>query len=196
MRPRVLSKDSWILDLQCRIWGLATAARLNALRDLTWEQIDWENALINLNSAGRTQTTKRRPVVKLPPFLAELYGAAHFSGAIGPIATYDGRPVKSVRTAWRKARAKAGLDKDVQPYSLRHTAARWLRKDGVPIWEVAAQLGHSTARHEMTERYAAFSPDYLEKSATSLDRLRNEVRDTCPPQIWGGSAKNPVGKGI
>lgn len=56
---------------------------------------------------------------------------------------------------------------------------RWLRKDGVPVWEVAAQLGHSIARHEMTERYAAFSPDYLEKSATSLDRLLREVRDNC-----------------
>ena len=115
----------------------------------------------------------------MPPILAEFYGEAHFNGSKGPIVAYDSQHVKSVRTAWRKARAKAGLDKDVQPYSLRHTVARWLRKDGVPVWEVAAQLGHSTARHEMTERYAAFSPDYLEKSATSLDKLLNEVRDNC-----------------
>jgi len=161
------------------LWGLATGARPDALFELTWKQIDFDNALIQLNPEGRPQTTKRRPVVRLPEFMAEMYGMAHFQGLQGPVISYSSRPVKSVRNAWRLARAKAGLDDQVQPYSLRHTVARWLRKEGVPAWTVAAQLGHSISQHSMTERYASYSPDYLEGAVQSVDHLLNLLRDSC-----------------
>ena len=161
------------------LWSLATGARPDAILDLTWAQIDWDNALIRLNPDGREQTSKRRPVVRLPEFIAEQYGLAHFEGLRGAVVSYGQRPVKSIRTAWRVARAKAGLDDQVQPYSLRHTVARWLRKESVPAWEVAAQLGHSMSEHSMTERYAPYSPDYLERSVGALDRLLHHLRDNC-----------------
>ncbi len=161
------------------LWALATGARPDAVLDLTWEQVDFDNALIELNPPGRAQTTKRRPTVRLPEFIAEMYGVAHFERLRGPVVSYSSQKVKSIRTAWRIARAKAGLDDQVQPYSLRHTVARWLRKDGVPAWQVSAQLGHSISQHSMTERYAAYSPDYLEACVTSLDGLLGRLRDSC-----------------
>ena len=51
--------------------------------------------------------------------------------------------------------------KRCSPYSFRHTAARWMRRSGVPPWEVAAQLGHSVGKeYAVTERYGA----WVEKS--------------------------------
>jgi hypothetical protein len=36
-----------------------------------------------------------------------------------------------------------------------------MRRSGVPLWEVAAQLGHSVGKeHATTGRYAFYSPDY------------------------------------
>lgn len=150
-------------------WMLATGARPEAITDLDWEQVDFESGIIQLNPEGRKQNKKYRPTVKLPTTLQSRYHSA--APQLGPVISYKGKSVKSVRTAWRRARAKVGLDQDVNPYSLRHTAARWLRKEGVPAWDVSAQLGHKSREFSMTERYAPYSPDHMEKSVAALDKL-------------------------
>ncbi len=152
-------------------WMLGTAARPAAIIELTWEQVDFENGIVRLNPAGRKQNKKHRPTVKLPPFLKERYYNNGVHPRSGPVISYHGKPLKSVRTAWRRTRAKVGLDKAVNPYSLRHTAARWMRKEGVPAWDVSAQLGHKSREFSMTERYAAYSPDHMEKSVAALNKL-------------------------
>jgi len=53
----------------------------------------------------------------------------------GPwLIMYKKKRAKEVKAAWRRVRAAAGLDGAVQPYSLRHTVARYLRASGVPAW--------------------------------------------------------------
>jgi integrase len=74
------------------------------------------------------------------------------------------------------ARDAAGLDARVTPYSLRHTAARWMRQQRVSEWDVATQLGHK--RPGSTETYTAYDPDYLKDAAKALDKL---VRASCAP---------------
>jgi integrase len=69
----------------------------------------------------------------------------------GRLVTFQGRPVKKINKAWRGMRQAAELDEEVNPYSIRHTAARWMRQNGVPAWEVAAQLGHKSRDYRTTE---------------------------------------------
>ena len=159
------------------LWGVATGSRPQALVDLRWRQVDLRAGLINLNSPGRPQTKKYRPTVRMPHNLLEMVGGPGNSGD-APIA-YKGSPVKSVRNAWRKARAAAELGDQVQPYSLRHTVARWLRMSGVPAWQVAAQLGHATAQHSMTERYAPYDPSYLQETTKAIEGYLERLRVNC-----------------
>jgi len=158
-------------------WGVATGARPDALLELRWSQIDCDAGLIKLNPDGRTQTKKYRPTVRLPKNLLDIVGGA------GPVDSapieYRGKSVKAIRTAWRKARAAAGLDDQVQPYSLRHSVARWLRTAGVPAWQVATQLGHSVSQHSMTERYAPYDPSYLSDSVHALEEYLEKLRANC-----------------
>ena len=74
---------------------------------------------------------------------------------------------------------RADLDAEVNPYSLRHTMARWLRKEGVPAWEVAAQLGHKQREFNTTEIYAPFDPSYLSASVQAVDRFFDQLRVNC-----------------
>ena len=157
-------------------WMLGTAARPSAILDLRWEQVDFVNGIVQLNADGRKQNKKRRPTVKLPATLkARYFKDGHYSRS-GPVISYNGEAVKSVRTAWRRTRAKVGLDNQVNAYSLRHTAARWMRKEGVSAWDVSAQLGHKSREFSMTERYAPFSPDHMEKSVAALNKLLNAIQ--------------------
>ncbi len=153
-------------------WALGTAARPQAVLELTSGQIDWEDGLVDLLPEGREQLArKHRPVVKLPDCLR-----TRFSGFA---ISYDGGPVKSVKKALWRACDRAGVER-CSSYSFRHTAARWMRKHGVPPWEVAAQLGHSAGKtFTVTERYAAHDPGYLANSVRALSQLVEIVR--CGP---------------
>jgi len=123
---------------------LGTLCRPEAAYELTGTQLDFENRLIDLNPPGRKQTKKIRPIVKMPETLAGILE----NSSSGHVITYRGKPVKYVRSAWRSLRTRCGLDDNVQPYSLRHTMARWLRKQGVSAWDTAAQLGHKSREYK------------------------------------------------
>jgi integrase len=157
-------------------WMVGTGARPDAILELTWEQVDRENRIIHLNPPSRAQTKKYRPAVRLPK---NFLPAVSHSVLTGPVILYEGRNVAAIRTSWRRTRTRAGLDSQVQPYSLRHTVARWLRANSVPVWEVAAQLGHSIQTHTITERYAPYDPAYLKASTEAIDRLLDDLRSKC-----------------
>ena len=170
---------------------IGTACRPEAALELTGAQLDFDDRLIDLNPRGRAQTKKFRPVVKMPDALATVLANA----PSGRLVTFQGRPVKKINKAWRGMRAAAGLDEEVNPYSIRHTVARWMRQNGVPAWEVAAQLGHKSRDYRTTELYAAFDPAYLENAVRAIDLLFERLRASFAPvdePFFGPSADNAL----
>lgn len=165
---------------------IGTGARPAAILDLTFTQIDFQQNLIDLNPKGRTQTQKKRPIVKLPLRLKPILLAAKQKSQCPYVVNFNGQPVKDVKTSWRKLRDTARLDAQVLPYSLRRTLAKWLRMKGVPAWEVAEQLGHSSTGYRITELYTAHSPDYLERSVVAIDALYEAI--ACETRVNGMSS--------
>jgi len=96
------------------------------------------------------------------------------------VISYDGSPITSLRTAWRKLRVRADFEQDVMLYSFRRTMARNLRIKGVPAWEVAEQLGHRTG-YQVTELYTSHSPDYLNQAVKAIDDFFGEL--TCELRV-------------
>lgn len=158
------------------LFMLATAARPDAIRDLTIDRCDLENRLITLNPQNRQQTSKYRPTVRMPESIVKLVETLKKDNKACHVVAYGTRRVDSVKTSWRKARADAGLDDQVNPYSLRHTMARWLRKEGVAAWEVSAQLGHKRRELSITEIYAPYDPVYLASAAKAIDSFFTQLR--------------------
>jgi integrase len=154
---------------------IATTGRNEAVLSLTFDQVDFANDLIHLNPDKREQTLKFRPTIKLPPSLKPWLQAQSRRSRSGRVIEFRGAPVASIRTAWRTVRAKLEMDDQVQPYGIRHTMARWLRKSSVPAWEVAAQLGHRSPDVSTTEIYAPFDPTYLFKSTAAIDDFLQRV---------------------
>jgi integrase len=64
--------------------------------------------------------------------------------------------------------AAAGLDEDVIPHTLRHTAATWLMQLGVDMWEAAGYLGMSIKMLE--EVYGHHHPDHQKAIRTVFTR--------------------------
>ena len=157
---------------------IATCARPDAVLDLTYARCDVERRLITLNPKGRQQTKKFRPIVRMPDSMVQRLSTQPERATCDYVIQYKAAPVRSVKKAWRQLRKNAGLDMSVNPYSLRHTMARWLRARGVPAWEVAAQLGHKQRGFSTTEIYAPFDPAYLKNAVAAVDEFIAQVRTT------------------
>ena len=148
-------------------WMCLTAARPEAVMSLHSTQIDWDRGIVRLNAEGREQNKKVRPTVRLGGPVDRFEGFA---------VSFHGDRVKSIKTAWRKARERAGLDDRCLPYSLRHSAARWMRLQGVSGEEVAQQLGHRGMG--VTAIYTEYDPEYLRNASAALYRLTCQILAT------------------
>ena len=141
-----------------------TGGRAGAILALTWGQVDFVGRRISLGGSGRQ---KRRAVVPMHPMLAWTLVLAKDAAETDHVIEWAGKPVKSIKNAFRRAVKDAGLGKEVTPHVLRHTAASWMAEAGVPMSEIAAVLGHRDSR--TTERiYAKMSPEYLQKAVKAL----------------------------
>jgi hypothetical protein len=100
---------------------LNTAARPEALLEAQAEQIEWSHSLFELNPRGRRQTKKFRPIARISqtwrPWLKLIKS--------GPIVTYDGGAIKSIKTAMRNLVREAKLTGPVNSTSIRHTIGHY-----------------------------------------------------------------------
>jgi len=160
-----------------------TLARPEAILELKRFQVDFDNRLIHLNPPGREQTKKRRPTVPisnaLMPWLQSVQNES--------IVSWRGKPIKSIKKAFRRTRERAGLDSDVVPYTIRHTMATVLRKKKVSGWEVAGMLGHKT--EGITERYAKYDPGYRDPAVKAIDKYFKELQPLTDKRLVFGAGK-------
>ncbi len=145
------------------------------------ERADLHHGFVQLNSNGREQTKKHRPTVRMPESIVPLLEARKAERVSDCVIHNHSAKVASIKRTMSRLRADAGLDDKVTAYSFRDTMARWLRAEGVPAWEVAAQLGHKQKAVATTEIYAPFDPAYLENASAAIDELVQLVRTPCLP---------------
>lgn len=148
------------------ILAITTGARMSALLELRWDQVDFKHRTINFNQVSREQTNKRRPEV---PLNSRAYAALEEAsqGALTDfVIEWDSQPVKSIKKAIRMAAKRSGVP--CSPHVFRHTAGVWMAQADVPLQKISQFLGHTSAR--VTERtYARYSPSFMKDAAAALE---------------------------
>ena len=149
--------------------AIGTAARPGALVDLTWDRVDFETGTIAQALPGVDHGNKRRPRVPMPASVA-----AYLAGcrSVGPVVQWKGKPLSDHRRVYAGLAERAGVA--VTAYGIRKACATWMRREGVPEWDVLGMLGHR-AGGTQTERYAHWRPEYMRAAADSLERLIRAV---------------------
>lgn len=116
---------------------------------------------------GSAKTNKRQPTVPIPlRLLAHLRRWQRLNPEAKHFVEYNGKPVNSVKTAFKRAVTLAGLGPGISPHTLRHTAATWLMQRGADPWQAAGYLGMSL--EVLLNTYGHHHPDYLSDAVEKI----------------------------
>jgi integrase len=160
---RRVDKDR-LSRLERFLWlAIETAARKEAICELTWDRVDFGVNVIHYDVPGRRRTKKRRASVPISTALrAALERMANETAKMeGLVLGHD----SDVRHMVERAGLRARIG-HVTPHVLRHTAATHMARRGVPLWKIAKILGNTLA---MVERvYAKHCPDDLREAVDTI----------------------------
>lgn len=146
---------------------LATAARVSAVLDLTWDRVDMNRRVIHLRDPSDKTRRKGRATVPINDTLLAVLQEAKKGALSDYVVEWGGERVLSIKRSIATAAEKAGVA-GVSPHVFRHTAAVWMAEAGIDMAEIAQYLGHSTP--SITYRvYARYSPTHLRKAANALE---------------------------
>lgn len=158
------------------LWlALETAARKQAILDLTWDRVDFETRMIHYAVPGRKQTKKRRPSVPISDALLPQLRRMHAERVSDVVLDHDA----DIWSTMQAIVVKAGLapkqprptgarikSTGVSPHTFRHTAATHMARRGVPLYTIAGVLGNTLA---MVERvYAKHQPGALRDAVNMI----------------------------
>lgn len=148
------------------ILAVTTGARMSAILDAKWVQVDLDRGTINYRPAGRHETNKRRPTVPLNSRAMEALKEAKAGALTDYVIEWNRQKVASVKKAIRMAAQRSGVP--CSPHVFRHTAGVWMAEADVPMHKIAQYLGHTSTR--ITEStYARFSPSFMRDAAEALN---------------------------
>jgi integrase len=145
--------------------GWHLGMRRGEILGLRWDQVDLAAGVIHLS---RSQTKARKP--RIAPIYGDMAAVLEMaragSGACPYVIQHEGKPVRSIKTAWAAAFARAGLmydtgrlrksgEKLIKPkalfHDLRRTAATNMDAAGVSQQQIMEIVGWETP--EMLRRY-------------------------------------------
>lgn len=175
--------------------ALDTGMRRAELLDLKFGDIDWDRQLIHV----RPEIAKSKKGRVVPIGTTRLRTLLEWLRA-GPddnvmpadrlvFLRQGGEIVKSFRTAWERARTKAGLS-TVRFHDLRSEYASRLVERGVPLSQVRDLLGHCSII--VTERYDRVRLDSLKAAVARLDDGQPfKILSTSPDQAFPVESLSP-----
>lgn len=156
------------------ICALETGMRRGEILNLQWIDVDLKNGTLYVkeakNGLPRHVPMSNRLKNTLSTLPRRLGGDYVFTGE--PKIGKTGKPFHDVRTAFKNACRKAGIE-NFRFHDLRHTAASYMVMAAVPMRTVGEILGHKTS--SMTERYSHLTPEHKRKAVEMLPEWKVEV---------------------
>lgn len=182
--------------------GLYTGTRSSAICGAALEPtsgrgwVDLDRGVFYRRAAGKRETKKRQPPVRLPVrLLAHMRRWKATAEArddlpadyVPSVVEWNGQPIGSIRKAFAAAVRDAGLGPDVTPHILRHTCVTWLMQSGVDPWTVAGYVGMTVEQIE--NGYGHHHPDY---QAEAVESPRRQLSDRNTVNKGGRMPSNVV----
>jgi integrase len=145
------------------IVALNTGMRKGEILNLEWRDVDLRNRLIIIRNTKNNES-RTIPINEILYETLTLLG--HTTDEQYVFANRNGNPFGDVRTSFRNALKRAGIE-DFRFHDLRHTFASKLVMRGVNIRTVQTLLGHKDIA--MTMKYSHLSDAHLKEAVKKLE---------------------------
>jgi integrase len=135
---------------------------------MTWQNIDLIGGNIVVKSADKGGL-KKRVVPVIDQEFAELLATwlendlADKKTPSDPVVTFNGKPIKTLKTAWNAAKKRARITRQIRKYDLRHSFATKLLDNGADLKHVSSLLGHKSVQ-QTVDAYQHLSRRMTEES--------------------------------
>ncbi|WP_374765325.1 tyrosine-type recombinase/integrase [Yunchengibacter salinarum] len=151
---------------------LSTGARLNEIRTLKWENVDFDAALIILTEHKTSaHGAKAIPLNTVALRILDTLPRMHQNPYV-ICGERPGQPIINLQKPWRRVRRTAGLE-DLRIHDLRHTFASLCLGNGASLPVVGGLLGHrSTAS---TAIYAHLAPGPLQQATAQVSETLDNL---------------------
>lgn len=130
--------------------GMATGARIgpSELFRLRWTDIDTRGAVLRMPNAAKGARAEAREVPLRQDVLRLLrrWEAEDAGNGCQWVIHYRGRPVRSISRAWRNTLRRAGIERRIRPYDLRHAFASRALDHDADLKCVAEVMGHANEK--------------------------------------------------
>lgn len=119
------------------------------LLSLTWKKVNWEAKTILIVSAHKGGPEQRQvPLHK--DFIEQLKQWYEEDEKHGHIIHYNGKPIKTIKSAWKRTLKRAGITRRIRPYDMRHNFITLALEDGADMKALSEIVG---SRPETIMRY-------------------------------------------
>lgn len=113
---------------------------------MQWDDIDWNAETILVYSANKGGPPLRE--IHLHNVFLDCLNCWYESDLSLDripefIIRWRGQPISKMKTAWRRAKERAGITRRIRPYDVRHALATELLRHGADLKSVSEILGHS-----------------------------------------------------
>jgi len=138
------------------------------LLQLKWSDVDWDRGCLFVIGARKGGPAKRVvPLGKDIVATLKKWYKADEKDETRNLITYNGKPIKSIRKAWKSTKKAAGITRRLRPYDLRHAFVTYLLEGGADLKSVSAMAGHS--RTDTTTRiYQHINMDLMRASIARM----------------------------
>lgn len=178
------------------ILALSTWARPQTILDFRDNEatVNRRFGTIDLNPAGRRQTVKFRPKIRLTNNLRDwLDHWAEEKNATEAPMTWDGEPIDAIKRTFVRHAEDCGLP-DFTPGTIRHFMATMVRREKPPVSKEQRDvwLGHDEKR--TANAYEAFDPDYLADCMQATERVIEKLQKCTARPLF--ACKLPASHGL
>lgn len=130
--------------------GMATGARIgpSELFRLRWTDIDTRGAVLRMPNAAKGARAEAREVPLRQDILRLLrrWEIEDAGNGCPWVIHYKGHPVRSISRAWRNTLRRAGIERRIRPYDLRHAFASRALDHDADLKCVAEVMGHANEK--------------------------------------------------
>ena len=131
------------------ILGLFMGPRIgpSELFRLKWKDVDFSMAMCRMPCAAKNRQEDGRdiPIRKGLTAIMEAWYRKDKEKDIAYVISWGGRKVRNINRAWHSALHRAGIERRIRPYDLRHAFATYALAGAADIGSVASIMGHADA---------------------------------------------------